>query len=85
MSAPPDTNATAAAQASSAAEVQQPQDPIIQYVVLRTDLWMDLGWPLGSVAAQAAHAATACQWVFRDDPHTVEYMADIDHMRKVRP
>lgn len=27
-------------------------DVFVQYVVLRRDLWRDLGWPLGSIMAQ---------------------------------
>ena len=40
-----------AVQASAAAEED---DPLMQYLVLRRDLWTDLGWPLGSIVAQAS-------------------------------
>ena len=34
-------------------------DPLVQYVVLRRDLWIDLGWPLGSIVAQVpSHPAS---------------------------
>lgn len=59
------------------------EDPIVQYVVLRRDLWQDRGWPLGSVAAQACHAATAVMWMYKDDDTVREYCGDLDHMRKV--
>ena len=57
----------------------------MQYVVLRRDLWADLGWPLGSVVAQACHAATAALWLSREEPATASYCAaeSIDHMHKV--
>ena len=60
-------------------------DPLVQYVVLRRDLWADLGWPLGSVVAQACHAATAALWLSREEPATSSYCAadNIDHMHKV--
>jgi peptidyl-tRNA hydrolase len=50
-------------QRPGAAEAEEPEpDPsqqLVQYVVLRRDLWRSLGWPLGPVVAQGAHAATA--------------------------
>ena len=57
----------------------------MQYVVLRRDLWAVLGWPLGSVVAQACHAATAALWLSREEPATSSYCAaeSIDHMHKV--
>ncbi|KAK9831398.1 hypothetical protein WJX81_001157 [Elliptochloris bilobata] len=62
-----------------------PGDPLVQYVVLRRDLWSELGWPLGSVVAQACHAATAALWLSREQPETATYCAAdfIDHMHKV--
>lgn len=33
------------------------EDVILQYVVLRRDLWTELSWPLGSVVAQASRPA----------------------------
>lgn len=32
---------------------------------------------------QVAHAATACIWLYKDDPEVKEYMQNIDSMRKV--
>ncbi len=40
------------AEASTSGAAASAEDPIVQYVVLRSDLWKDLKWPLGSVAAQ---------------------------------
>jgi peptidyl-tRNA hydrolase len=41
----------------------------VQYVVVRRDL----GWPAGSVAAQAVHACMAAVWNARDHPDTAAY------------
>ena len=58
-------------------------DPLVQYVAIRKDVVVD--WPVGAVAAQAAHAATAALWLSRDAAVTAAYCApdNIDHMRKV--
>ncbi|BDA42999.1 Putative peptidyl-tRNA hydrolase PTRHD1 [Coccomyxa sp. Obi] len=63
----------------------QDQDVLVQYIVLRSDLWKSLGWPLGSIIAQACHAATAALWLSRDQPHSQAYCSDsnLDHMHKV--
>lgn len=42
-----------------------PDVPIVQYVVLRKDLWSEKGWPLGSIVAQACHASSAGRGVQR--------------------
>jgi len=60
------------------------------YVVLRRDLWASPDpdpatpgpWSLGSVSAQACHAATACLWEHRGDADVQAYCADLDGMRK---
>lgn len=70
------------------AHQEQPaaDDPIVQWVVLRRDLWTDIGWPLGPVIAQACHASSAAMFTHLDDPVTQQYIAqdNIDHMHKVR-
>uniref|UniRef100_A0A915Q483 Phosphotyrosine protein phosphatase I domain-containing protein n=1 Tax=Setaria digitata TaxID=48799 RepID=A0A915Q483_9BILA len=58
-------------------------DSRIMYLILRSDLVTDLKWSFGAVVAQAAHAATACIWTFREDNDVVEYMNDIARLRKV--
>jgi hypothetical protein len=85
------TQATADASSSSQQQQQQQQpaeaeDPIVQWVVLRRDLWTDIGWPLGPVIAQACHASSAAMFTHLDDPLTQQYIApqNIDHMHKVR-
>ena len=61
------------------------QEVIVQYVVLRSDLWKDLSWPLGSVVAQACHASTAALWESRQLPSSQIYCSssNLDHMHKV--
>jgi|TARA_B100001142_G_C14208299_1_gene606597 peptidyl-tRNA hydrolase len=62
-----------------------PANPIVQYVVIRRDLGQGMGWPLGSICAQAAHAAVAAVWEHKDHPDTAAYCAPdaIDGMHKV--
>ena len=57
----------------------------MQYVVLRSDLWKEKNWPLGSLAAQAAHAATSALWLSRDSEETKTYCSpgNMDGMTKV--
>jgi len=62
-----------------------PEDPIVQYIVLRKDLWTEQGWPLGPLIAQACHASVAAVMEHRDDEATQRYCApeNIDQMTKV--
>ncbi|CCD74213.1 peptidyl-tRNA hydrolase [Caenorhabditis elegans] len=55
----------------------------VMYVILRRDLQTKLGWPLGAVCTQAAHAASASMWIFRNDPNTEAYTSNLDSMHKV--
>ena len=50
-------------------------DPLFQYIVLRRDLQEKLGWPLGSLVAQAAHASVAAIASHAMDAETVAYIA----------
>jgi len=72
-----------AASASKADDA--PSEPLLQYVILRKDLWKEMNWPLGSIVAQGCHAATAALWLSKDQPKTQTYCApeNIDHMHKV--
>jgi peptidyl-tRNA hydrolase len=87
----PRTRRAMSAAAASAGEnpenpsTASPTNPIVQYVVLRKDLGASLGWPLGSICAQAAHAAVAAVWEHRDHPDVEAYCAPdaIDGMHKV--
>ncbi|CAD7703632.1 unnamed protein product [Ostreobium quekettii] len=56
---------------------------VVQYVVLRRDLWGEMGWPLGSVVAQACHACTAAVWGAREEACVRGYLANVDSMHKV--
>lgn len=56
---------------------------LIQYIVVRGDLLRVQNWPLGALIAQCCHAATAVNHLFRDDPDTQKYFADLDNMHKV--
>jgi Peptidyl-tRNA hydrolase PTH2 len=62
------------------------EDPIVQYIILRRDLWADQGWPLGPLIAQACHASLAALWLNRDDAMAQAYVApdSLDRMHKVR-
>lgn len=51
---------------------------LIQYVIVRSDL----DWPLGAIIAQACHATTAVNHIFRNDSDTQQYLDDFDHMHK---
>lgn len=75
------SEAPAAAPGSS----NSPEDPIVQYIVLRRDLWADQGWPLGPLIAQACHASVAALWLNREDKEAQAYVAEdtLDHMHKV--
>lgn len=68
------SNSKETQQLSSDGTAAPPQDVIIQYIVLRKDLWAEKKWPLGSVVAQACHASTAAMHMFRDDADTVSYL-----------
>ena len=57
---------------------------LVQYVLVRGDLLLTEGWPVGAVLAQACHAATAAIHLHYTDPHTQEYLTDLDNMHKVR-
>jgi len=67
-------------------DAPQPTPVVLQYIVLRKDLWVEQGWPLGSIVAQACHASSAAMWESKDDPVTMLYCSpsNIDNMHKVR-
>ena len=87
-----DPQPVAAAEATGAASAagsdggcDSSEDTLLQYIVLRRDLWTELDWPLGSVVAQGCHAATAALWLSRAEAATQQYCApeNLDHMHKV--
>ena len=53
---------------------------LVQYVIVRSDLAKT--WPLGAIMAQACHACIAVTHLTKEDPHTVEYLSDLDNMHK---
>ena len=57
--------------------------PLVQYIVLRSDLSSCLKWPVGATVAQACHASAAALHIFRDDQLTKDYLENFDSMRKV--
>lgn len=61
-------------------------EDLVQYIVLRKDLWTEKQWPLGSVVAQGCHASTAALWLSRESQATKAYCAPdkLDSMHKVR-
>jgi len=56
---------------------------IVQYILVRGDLLLKEGWPVGAVMAQACHAATAAIHLYYSDEHTQQYLRDLDNMHKV--
>lgn len=63
----------------SVTEMNSPEDPIVQYVIVRKDL----KWPKGAVIAQACHASLAAVWNSQGDEFTKQYLLDQDAMHKV--
>lgn len=78
------TSATSSNTGPAAVSASAAND-LVQYIVLRKDLWNSLQWPLGSIIAQACHASTAALWLSKDDDATLSYCAAerLDHMHKV--
>ena len=58
-------------------------DALVQYVAVRSDLLKALKWPIGAVITQACHGCSAALHVYRSDPNTIAYLADVDRMHKV--
>ncbi|KAL1411359.1 hypothetical protein Q8F55_002313 [Vanrija albida] len=51
---------------------------LVMQIILRRDLVTGLGWPLGPMMAQAAHAASAAQHRFAAHPDMQRYLAGED-------
>jgi len=58
-------------------------NPIVQYVVVRSDLMKSLSWPVGALIAQACHASTAVMHLFYDHEDTQKYLRELDSMHKI--
>ncbi|CAL5979124.1 Aminoacyl-tRNA_hydrolase [Hexamita inflata] len=52
---------------------------IVQYIVLRKDLKLQKG----ALCAQAAHAAMAAVFTFKDSSETKQYLQNLNEMHKV--
>ena len=57
--------------------------PIVQYVVVRSDLLRVLNWPIGAVIAQACHACTAVLHRFQEDQYVRRYTDQLTSMHKI--
>ncbi|MCO5614273.1 hypothetical protein L7F22_068551 [Adiantum nelumboides] len=73
----------ASAELASTENGAKASDSLAQYVVIRKDLVDTLKWPLGSVLAQACHAAVAAVWLHKDHPNTLQYCGNLDSMTTV--
>ncbi len=51
------------------------EDVLTQYIILRRDLWREKAWPLGSIAAQVAHASVAALETFKTNEDSIKYVA----------
>ncbi|WOO81240.1 Putative peptidyl-tRNA hydrolase PTRHD1 [Vanrija pseudolonga] len=51
---------------------------LVMQIILRRDLVTELGWPMGPMMAQAAHAASAVQHEFAEHPDMKRYLAGDD-------
>jgi peptidyl-tRNA hydrolase len=55
------------------------QDPIVQYIAIRSDL----KWPKGALIAQSCHASLAAVHLNYLDPETVAYLNNLESMHKI--
>lgn len=58
---------------------KEPNDPIVQYIALRSDL----KWPKGALIAQSCHATAAVIHLYYNDKQTIDYLKNIDSMHKI--
>ena len=56
-------------------EEKNDEDVLTQYIILRRDLWREKAWPLGSIAAQVAHASVAALETFKTNEDSIKYVA----------
>jgi peptidyl-tRNA hydrolase len=59
-----------------------PDDVIVQYILVRKDL-KGSGWTKGAIIAQACHASVAAVWENRTDEITQTYVSALGSMHKV--
>lgn len=60
-------------------ETKTKSEPIVQYILVRTDL----NWSTGALIAQACHASVAAITKTLDNQNTKDYLNDIDNMHKI--
>merc|ERR1712223_27536 len=63
--------------------ISKMSNPIVQYVVVRSDLMKSLSWPVGALIAQACHASTSVMHLFYDHEDTQKYLRELDSMHKI--
>ena len=61
--------------ATTTKEEENNEDVLTQYIILRRDLWREKAWPLGSIAAQVAHASVAALETFKTNEDSIKYVA----------
>ena len=70
---------------SARKEEENNEEVLTQYIILRRDLWREKAWPLGSIAAQVAHASVAALETFKTNEDSIKYVAkeSLSSMTKV--
>ena len=70
---------------SATKEEENSEEVLTQYIILRRDLWREKAWPLGSIAAQVAHASVAALETFKTNEDSIKYVAkeSLSSMTKV--
>ena len=69
------TSATTTTTTTKEEEEKNNEDVLTQYIILRRDLWREKAWPLGSIAAQVAHASVAALETFKTNEDSIKYVA----------
>ena len=69
------TSATTTTTTKEEEEKNNEEDVLTQYIILRRDLWREKAWPLGSIAAQVAHASVAALETFKTNEDSIKYVA----------
>jgi len=60
-------------------DTTKPNDPIVQYIAVRSDL----KWPKGALIAQCCHATAAVLHLNEGDEEQAKYLRDLDSMHKI--
>lgn len=69
----------AAANEPMVPSVKDDNDPVVQYIAIRSDL----KWPKGALIAQCCHASVAAIELNYGDEQTREYLRNLDSMHKI--